>query len=113
MALAEKLHHSSRGQRFARAGEDGHEEHDALRRQRPPPPQPELFQLFEEEPGGSRPPCLGEPRGPQEKVAHRRRTHGADSGHSWVAGGWSGGEGAAEARRAGCRAGHRSALDLL
>ena len=32
------------------------------------PPQPELFQLYEEEPGGSRPPCLGEPRGPQEKV---------------------------------------------
>ena len=68
MALAEKLHHTSRGQRFARAGEEGHEEHDASRRQRPPPPQPELFQLFEdEEPGGSRPPCLGEPRGPQEK----------------------------------------------
>ena len=33
-----------------------------------PTSQPELFQLFEEEPGGSRPPCLGEPRGPQEKV---------------------------------------------
>ena len=24
--------------------------------------------MFEEEPGGSRPPCLGEPRGLQEKV---------------------------------------------
>ena len=68
MALPVKLHHTSRGQRFARAGEEGREEHDALRRQRPPPPQPELFQLCEEEPGGSRPPCLGEPRGPQEKV---------------------------------------------
>ena len=67
MALAESTHHTSRGQRFARAGEEVREEHDALRRQRPPPPQPELFQLFEEEPGGSRPPCLGEP-GPQEKV---------------------------------------------
>ena len=33
-----------------------------------PPPQPELFRLYEEEPGGRRPPCLGEPRGPQEKV---------------------------------------------
>ena len=32
------------------------------------PPQPELFSLFEEEPGGSRPPCLGEPPGPQERV---------------------------------------------
>ena len=35
-----------------------------------PPPQPELFSLFEEEPGGSRPPCLGEPRGPQERLPH-------------------------------------------
>ena len=37
---------------------------------RAPAPQPELFQLYEdeEEPGGSRPPCLGEPREPQEKV---------------------------------------------
>ena len=68
MALAEKLHHTSRGQRFARAGEEGREAHDALRRQRPPPPQPELFQLYEEEPGGSRPACLAEQRGPQEKV---------------------------------------------
>ena len=58
MALAEKLHHTSRGQRFARAGEEGREEHYALRLQRPPPPQPELFQLYEEEPGGSRPACL-------------------------------------------------------
>ena len=33
-----------------------------------PTPQPELFQLYEEEPGGSRPLCLGEPREPQEKV---------------------------------------------
>ena len=68
MALAEKLHHTSRGQRFARAGEEGREEHDALRRQRPPSPQPELFQLYEEEPGGSRPACLVAPRGPQEAV---------------------------------------------
>ena len=68
MALAEKLHHTSRGQRFARAGEEGREEHYALRRQRPPPPKPELFQLHEEEPGGSRPACLVAPRGPQEAV---------------------------------------------
>ena len=64
-------HSALRGQKTAtRAGEEGHEDkHDAPRRQKPPPPQPELFQLFEEEePGGSRPPCLGEPRGPQEKV---------------------------------------------
>ena len=68
MALAEKLHHTSRGQRFARAGEEGREEDDALRRQRPPPPQPELFQLYDEEPGGSPPACLVAPRGPQEAV---------------------------------------------
>ena len=34
--------------------------------------QPELRELsFDEEPGGSRPPCLGKPRGPQERVQHR------------------------------------------
>ena len=38
-----------------RAGEEGHEDkHDAPRRQKPPH-QPELFQLYEEEPGGRRP----------------------------------------------------------
>ena len=37
VALAESQHHTSRGQKTARAGEEGHEEHDALRRQ------PELF----------------------------------------------------------------------
>ena len=77
---------------MARAGEEGHrDEYEAPRRQKPPPPQPELFQLFEEEPGGSRPPCLGEPRGPQEKVQQ-----------CTVEQGGSGGGGAADARRAGC-----------
>ena len=33
--------------------------------------QPELFQLFEEEPGDSRPPCLGEPREPQDQDQQR------------------------------------------
>ena len=33
-----------------------------------PLPQPELFSLFEEVLGGSRPPCLGEPPGPQDRV---------------------------------------------
>ena len=33
------------------------------------------------------------------RAARRRRTHGADSGHSWVAGEGSGVEGAADARR--------------
>ena len=31
-------------------------------------PQPELFSLYEEEPGSSPPPCLGEPRGAQVGV---------------------------------------------
>ena len=34
----------------------------------PHTPQPELFELsFEEEPSGSQPPCLGEPREPQDQ----------------------------------------------
>ena len=49
-----------------RAGEEGHEDlHDAPRRQKPPLSQPELFSLDEEEPGGRRPPCLGEPPVPR------------------------------------------------
>ena len=47
------------------------------------------------------------------RAARRRRTHGADSGHSWVTWGGSGSGGAADARRAGYRAGHRSAQDLF
>ena len=65
MALAESTHHTSRGQRNATAGRWVR---DLLHGEVPgqPTSQPELFQLFEEEPGGSRPPCLGEPQGPQE-----------------------------------------------
>ena len=73
MSLATVMHHSYkvhteygalRGLKTAtRAGEEGREE-----RQRPPPPQPELFQLYDEEPGGRRPTSLVEPPGPQERV---------------------------------------------
>ena len=67
MALAEMKHHTApRGPKMARAGEEGHEEYDAPRRQKPPR-QPELFKLFEEEPGGVRPEAFAEPR-PQERV---------------------------------------------
>ena len=65
MALAATLHHSSgkvhaeygapRGLKTATtAGEEEHKDkHDAPRRQKPPPPQLELFQLYEEEGTGS------------------------------------------------------------
>ena len=80
MALAEKLHHTSRGQRFARAGEEGHRnEYEAPRRQKPPPPQA-FFRLFDEEDSvwGLRPACLAEPRRPQERVQLRTVEHIAD-----------------------------------
>ena len=49
MALAESQHHTSRGQKKARAGEEGHRnEYEAPRRQKPPPPQA-FFRLFDEE----------------------------------------------------------------
>ena len=120
MALSEKKHHTSRGQRKDMAGGWVR---DAPHGQIPgaPTPQPEFFQLFEdeEEPGGSRPPCLGEPRG------HRTRSSSApltsSTSYPWCRfstllgcwGGGSGGGGAAEARRAVCRAGYRSAHGLF
>ena len=33
-----------------------------------PPPQPVVFSLYDEEPGGRRPASLAEPPGPQERV---------------------------------------------
>ena len=67
VALAESQHHASRGQKKARAGEEWHEQHYAPRRQKPPPLQPELFALYEEEPGGARRTPLVEVR-PQGRV---------------------------------------------
>ena len=78
MALAAFSHHSAlRRQMKARAGEEGHEEHDALRRQKPPPPQPELFSL-EEEPGGGLPAPLSEVAGRQEVLVRHVVEHMAD-----------------------------------
>ena len=78
MLLAEGDHHTSpRGQTQARSGEEVRVElhgHDPEQ----PHPQHELFDVFDEEPGGSRPPCLGEPRGPQERVQHRTVEQFAD-----------------------------------
>ena len=66
MALAEASHHTApRGQRTARAREEEREVHyTAAFRTTVPPPEPELFDLFEE-PGGGRPDLLLEPQGPQ------------------------------------------------
>ena len=64
MALAEFSHHSSRGQRMARAGVWGHEQNYTAKIRKPPTPQPELFSL-EEEPGGGLPAPLSEVAGRQ------------------------------------------------
>ena len=66
-----KYHTAPRGLEMARAGGEGHEEYDASRRQKSPPLQPELFSLYEEEPGGRRPASLAEPPGPQERIERR------------------------------------------
>ena len=101
MALSEYKHHSPRGRRKDRAGEEGHRDKDeAPRRQKPPPPQ------------RSRPPCLGEPRGPQARV--RCRAHGPDSGFSCASDGGTAGGRPPFLRYAVscCRAGYRRAHDL-
>ena len=67
MALAESQHHSAQRPKTARAGGEVRVELHGHNPEQPPL-QPELFSLFEEEPGSSRPPCPGEPRGPQDSV---------------------------------------------
>ena len=67
MALAESTHHTSRGQKCARAGVWGHELNYTAKIRKPPTPQPELFSL-EEEPGGCLPAPLSEVAGRQDKV---------------------------------------------
>ena len=67
MALAESQHHTSRGQRMARARVWGHEQNYTAKFRTTPPPQPELFSL-EEEPGGGLPAPLSEVAGRQDKV---------------------------------------------
>ena len=77
MALAAALHHSRdvglvsynalRSHRTARAGEWGREQNYTAETQNPPTPQPELFRLFEEEPGGVRPGSVTDPA-PQVRV---------------------------------------------
>ena len=76
MALPERTTHSSRRQTIARAGVWGHEmDFSATIREPSLPPfplphthKPELFSLYEEEPGGVRPDRLFAVSGPQERV---------------------------------------------
>ena len=68
MALAEKLHHSAQRPDMARAGVWGHELNYTATIRDPPTPQPELFSLYDEEPGGSRPDRMPTLSGPQEQV---------------------------------------------
>ena len=77
MALAEKLHHSSRGQRMARAGEEESETKYTAKFRATPPPQPVLFSLYDEEPGGGRPEAFAEPR-PQARVQRHTVEHITD-----------------------------------
>ena len=65
MALSETKHHTSRGQRKDRAWGEAR---DVLHGRVPEAPPPQ----------GSRPPCLGEPRGPQERIQQRTMEQLAD-----------------------------------
>ena len=67
MALAESQHHTSRGQKKARAGEEESEMKHTAKFRTTPPPQPELFSL-EEEPCGGLPAPLSAVAGRQDKV---------------------------------------------
>ena len=68
MALAEKLHHSAQRPEMARAGVWGREMNYTATIRDPPTPQPELFSLYDEEPGGSRLDRMPTLSGPQEQV---------------------------------------------
>ena len=70
MALAERTHHSSRGQTIARAGVWGREMNYTATIRDLPTPQPELFSI-EKEPGGVRPDRLSAVSGPQARVQRR------------------------------------------
>ena len=78
MALAEKLHHSAQRPEMARAGEEESELNFTAAVRTTPPPQPVLFSLFDEEPGGRRPASLAEPPRPQERVQRHTVEHIVD-----------------------------------
>ena len=75
MALAEKLHHTSRGRKIAGAGEEESEKKYTAKFRETPPPQA-FFQLYDEEDAvwGVRPAALLEPR-PQDRVERHLGEH--------------------------------------
>ena len=74
--LAEMKHHTApRGPKMARAGEGGERDTVCGRDPGEPPPQPELFQLLEEEPGVSQPAPLSEVAGWQERIQRHTVEH--------------------------------------
>ena len=78
-ALATSQHHSAlRGQKKARAREEESETKYTAKVRKTPPPQPVIFSLFEEEPGGTRPASLAEPPRPQERVQRHTMEHIVD-----------------------------------
>ena len=78
MSLAECQHHSAQRPKKARAWEEEREVHyTAAFRTTVLPPEPELFDLFEE-PSGERPNLLLEPQGPQERVQRNTVVHIVD-----------------------------------
>ena len=78
MSVQMALATAPRGQRIVRAREEEREVHiTAAFRTTVPPPEPELFDLFEE-PGGGRPDLLLEPRGPQAGIQRHTMEHIAD-----------------------------------
>ena len=78
MALAECQHHSAQRPKKTRAREEEREVHyTAAFRTTVPPPDPELFDLFEE-PGGGWPDLLLEPQGQQLGVPRHFVEHLAD-----------------------------------
>ena len=73
VAFAESQHHSAQRPTMARGGEwwRGSEQYYTAKIRKTPTPQLEHFELsFDEEPGSSRPHCLGEPRGQAGVLRH-------------------------------------------
>ena len=110
MALAESQHHTSRGQKMARAGEEGHEEHDALTEVLQPLRRRAWREAARVGHGlcAAGPGCAAHWRARRWDLSPR-----SDSRRACAADGGSGGGGAAEFRCVVCRAGYRGPHDLF